>query len=491
MKKWIAMLLSVVLLVLPFAGLADSPAELMDKAITDGLTLETLVTLEAGSLPLDESVAKPVADLVNALSLRLVKAAAGHQVFALQLDGQDALRVDTERADGVDYVASNWLGDKTLAFAEGDTEKISVRLAQLFSSVTDMNEEALQGILSGEATNDLDLSDMDVTPLTDYFTAMMNRVEIKDVTEQPSDCDPAAKVVTLTLTVDDIADFYEALFKTLRSSEKMMDLLNTYAQQASVNGESMTVEEAFDKFPAEIRALKSQFEDIPVAIYVDKADEVVKVVTSMNIQPEDGDAVKADFVLNRVSSGDIGKTYDATLTMDDTALLKITVASNLDGTSTATLVDGFALDLYDGAEASEDKLLLELAYAVEKDYREETSGKTVNAALYFRPDTTSDPLKLTLKGTDSASYLEGAATRSEEYKLYLGDETDALLTFRKSTNTVDALETLADSDAVRPGDMDDTAFQTWLNGLLTSVQSGAIKALQLLPASVLQLMMNN
>ena len=97
MKKWIAILLSVVLLVLPFAGLADSPAELMDKAITDGLTLETLVTLEAGSLPLDESVAKPVADLVNALSLRLVKAAAGHQVFALQLDGQDALRVDTER----------------------------------------------------------------------------------------------------------------------------------------------------------------------------------------------------------------------------------------------------------------------------------------------------------------------------------------------------------------------------------------------------------
>ena len=210
----------------------------------------------------------------------------------------------------------------------------------------------------------------------------------------------------------------------------------------------------------------------------------------MNIQPEDGDAVKADFVLNRVSSGDIGKTYDATLTMDDT-LLKFAVASNLDGTSTATLVDGFALDLYDGAEASEDKLLLELAYAVEKDYREETSGKTVNAALYFRPDTTSDPLKLTLKGTDSASYLEGAATRSAEYKLYLGDETDALLTFRKSTNTVDALETLADSDAVRPGDMDDTAFQTWLNGLLTSVQSGAIKALQLLPASVLQLMMNN
>ena len=242
MKKWIAMLLSVVLLVLPFAGLADSPAELMDKAITDGLTLETLVTLEAGSLPLDESVATPVADLVNALSLRLVKAAAGHQVFALQLGGQDALRVDTERADGVDYVASSWLGDKTLAFAEGDAEKISVRLAQLFSSVTDMNEEALQGMLSGEATNDLDLSDMDVTPLTDYFTAIMNRAEIKDVTEQPGDCDPAAKVVTLTLTVDDIADFYEALFKTLRSSEKMMNLLNTYAQQATVNGESMTVE---------------------------------------------------------------------------------------------------------------------------------------------------------------------------------------------------------------------------------------------------------
>ena len=42
MKKWIAMLLAVMMLVLPLAGLAEAPEELMDKALDDGLTLEIL-----------------------------------------------------------------------------------------------------------------------------------------------------------------------------------------------------------------------------------------------------------------------------------------------------------------------------------------------------------------------------------------------------------------------------------------------------------------
>ena len=36
MKKWIAMLLAVMMLVLPLAGLAEAPEELMDKALDDG-----------------------------------------------------------------------------------------------------------------------------------------------------------------------------------------------------------------------------------------------------------------------------------------------------------------------------------------------------------------------------------------------------------------------------------------------------------------------
>ena len=43
MKKWIAMLLAVMMLVLPLAGLAEAPEELMDKALDDGLTLVTTV----------------------------------------------------------------------------------------------------------------------------------------------------------------------------------------------------------------------------------------------------------------------------------------------------------------------------------------------------------------------------------------------------------------------------------------------------------------
>ena len=54
---------------------------------------------------------------------------------------------------------------------------------------------------------------------------------------------------------------------------------------------------------------------------------------------------------------------------------------------------------------------------------------------------------------------------------------------------MDAPASLAEGEVVTPGTMDDTAFQTFLNQELTTITSSGTKMLQLLPESVLQILL--
>ena len=133
MKKWIAMLLAVMMLVLPLAGLAEAPEELMDKALDDGLTLETTVSFSAGNLPFGEEINTPVADLLNALSFYHLENENDQSVFAVRLSGEDALRVETQLdVDDRDYFKFNWLGDSVLSFNESELETTMKRIVEGF-----------------------------------------------------------------------------------------------------------------------------------------------------------------------------------------------------------------------------------------------------------------------------------------------------------------------------------------------------------------------
>ena len=85
MKKWLAALLAVMLLALPLSGLAESPDELMEKALDAGLTLETQISLIPGNLPFGEDINTPVSDLLSALSIYQLSSREGRNAFALQL----------------------------------------------------------------------------------------------------------------------------------------------------------------------------------------------------------------------------------------------------------------------------------------------------------------------------------------------------------------------------------------------------------------------
>ena len=492
MKKWIAMLLAVMMLVLPLAGLAEAPEELMDKALDDGLTLETAVSFSAGNLPFGDEINAPVADLLNALSFYHLENENDQSVFAVRLSGEDALRVETQMdVDDRDYFKFNWLGDSVLSFNESELETTMKRIAEVFAAAMGMDKESLQSVLSGAVNADmdvddaLDLDDMDAQPLMDFIASLSERAETADVTEQPADCDPAVKAITITITAEDLAQFYEILFTMVRSNEELMSVLSTYGS-ATLNGESMTVEEMMDRFPAQIREHKDQIPDIPLAIYLDADNGLVKMTESMTMAVDDSEPVTAEFVVNR-NTAEIGVTYDATLTAvqgtDSNVMVKVSVLTD------SKTTDDVSMAVYALGSEQADTEMFRLSYAAQKNYAADKAERHSTVTLRFRPEVDAEALELTLKNDTTAAYDGKAFSKSAEHKLYLSDESDPLVTMTRTTATVDAPASLANGEAVTPGTMDDADFQTWLNGALTNLTSGATKALRLLPASVLQVIL--
>ena len=244
MKKWLAALLAVMLLALPLSGLAESPDELMEKALDAGLTLETQISLIPGNLPFGEGINTPVSDLLSALSIYQLSSREGRNAFALQLSGKDAFRVDWEDADGRFYVLSNWLGEDAISFNDEELAATITRLSELMGEAANVSAEELNKALSSLEISQPEFTEEEIAKVTDYIQTLMERVEVSEVTQQPRNCDAAEEMLTLTLTAEDIAQYYEVVFDIMLQNEEMMNFLHQLNVTATVDGEAMTVEEA-------------------------------------------------------------------------------------------------------------------------------------------------------------------------------------------------------------------------------------------------------
>ena len=217
------------------------------------------------------------------------------------------------------------------------------------------------------------------------------------VTEQPADCDPAVKAITITITAEDLAQFYEILFTMVRSNEELMSVLSTYGN-ATLNGESMTVEEMMDQLPAQIRERKDQIPDIPLVIYLDADNGLVKMTESMTMAVDDSEPVTAEFVVNR-NTAEIGVTYDATLTAvqgtDNNVMVKVSVLTD------SKTTDDVSMAVYALGSEQEDAEMFRLSYAAQKNYAADKAERHSTVTLRFRV---------------------GGVMKKRVVKLYLGDE---------------------------------------------------------------------
>ena len=167
MKKWLAALLAVLLMMLPLSGLAESPDELMEKALDAGLTLETQITLTPGNLPFGEAYNEPLSDMLSALSLYRLSAREGRNAAAVQLSGEDAFRVDWEDTPDRFYFSSNWLGGEVISFNDEEAGAALARLAELMGGAMNVTLEELEEALSVLGTAQPELAEEDLAEIAE------------------------------------------------------------------------------------------------------------------------------------------------------------------------------------------------------------------------------------------------------------------------------------------------------------------------------------
>lgn len=486
MKKWLAALLAVMLLALPLSGLAESPDELMEKALDAGLTLETQISLIPGNLPFGEDINTPVSDLLSALSIYQLSSREGRNAFALQLSGKDAFRVDWEDADGRFYVLSNWLGEDAISFNDEELAATITRLSELMGEAANVSAEELNKALSSLEISQPEFTEEEIAKVTDYIQTLMERVEVSEVTQQPRNCDAAEEMLTLTLTAEDIAQYYEVVFDIMLQNEGMMNFLHQLNFTATVDGEAMTVEEAMEQFPDKIRAQADAIGEIPMTIYLDSNGEPVMLTMDMNIVPEGGEAVAMNFEMTRQTTSDgIGWAANMEISENGAPLAGLTVSYLADSQT----MDVFTLVVVAKQEGADDVEMLNISYLADKDYAADQAKETATLSFSFRPEVDQEALALTLESTTEASFDGTSAALNNTANLYLTGEKEPILTQTRTVASVDAPASLAEGEVVTPGTMDDTAFQTFLNQELTTITSSVTKMLQLLPESVLQILL--
>lgn len=486
MKKWLAALLAVMLLALPLSGLAESPDELMEKALDAGLTLESQITLTPGDLPFGEDINTPVSDMLSALGIYQLSSREGRNAFALQLSGKDAFRVDWESTEDRFYLSSNWLGEDAISFNEEELAAFITRLSELAGSAADITAEELEKAFASMNTQPTGFSEEDIAKVTAYLEALMERVETSEVTQQPRNCDPAEQVLTLTLTAEDIAQYYEIVFDIMLENEELMNFLHQLNFTATVDGEAMTVEEAMEQFPDKIRAQADAIGEIPLSLYVDSNGELVMMTMDMNITSQASTAVAMNFELTRQTTNDgIGWAANMDISENDVPLAGLTASYLMDSQT----MDVFTLVVVAKQEGADDVEMLNISYLADKDYAADTAKNTTTLSFSFRPEVDQEPLALTLESITEAAFDGTDASLNNTAKLFLTGEEEPILTKTRTVTSVEAPASLAEGETVTPGTMDDTAFQTFLNRELATLSASVTKMLQLLPASVLQVLL--
>lgn len=298
MKKIMALLLALMMLVLPVAGGAATTDELMTAA-TQGQATRTSVTFTPGDLSLllgeYESIYE---DVLNTLGLSLYKADDQGSI-SVSLDDTQVLYA----ALGLDetmttYLASNFLGDAPVAVALNEWELLGDKLLELMVATEAMTADEAAAFKANFANAQGNSSAVDAatafvtvdwTPLLTKAMTLAAKAETSAVTEQPENCNAAATRITLSLTPAEVTDLLDETFACLKADENAMAYLESMNENANT-----TMAAQMDRFITELRTA------------ADGSDETLEIVCYMN---EQGDVVKAD-IWTTGGLTSIALTYD-------------------------------------------------------------------------------------------------------------------------------------------------------------------------------------
>ena len=495
MRKITAMLLALLLLALPVMGMAASPAEMIEGAAAAGQPIHTAITFEAGTIPgLDAETAAIFNDIINALGIT-TDIQENQTSFALQLSGEDALTLAWATEGEDTYINSNLLGG-TIAFNATEGDAIIDRLlalaveAEMFTErdVAEVKEAlaqvAEQANVQVEA---IDLENIDMTALLTVVEELMQKVTVGEVTQQPKNSDPAASVITMKLTGEDIAKVYKVIFDVMKNVPQFTQMLES--ADLTMNGEKVTAEEMIAKLPELADQIGAMVQgEIPVEIYLDEAGEPVYGIMSMTMKAEDEEGkeeaitMDMDFARRTVNEG---VTYAVTIRAEDTKDEGVSITADVLETEKLTTTNVGIASIENGVSAP----VITVSVLVNKNYGETESEEDMIVDVVITDDEEEVSFKLDIE-SEAKKISDAEVAYESEIELYVLGLEEELFTINVDQLSGKAVDSIVTADAVRPGAMTDDAFATYVNeDVMGALMNALMGLVQNLPSSVLNLFM--
>lgn len=478
MKKLLATLLALVMLLVPVLSMAES-AMTLDISLSN-VNLTPFLEEEA-----DPSQVEIINDLINALGLTVYSMenedGSMQLGLSLNLSGQSALTLDAQVAEDAILLGSNLLGSDVIAvtpdelietlknnkdallelgLSEEDYDALMEQLPALFSDP-----------MSGLDASAMDLSDLDLTATMEAVQAFAETMQVAEgeLTEQPADCDPATSVAIITMDGN-------AMLKVL--STAMSDIMNTAFFQnytTLMNGMLQAQGEDEVDFAAVVQEMFNKLsikDDVVVTVYADEYGDAVRVEYALTLIADgnEDDALEIDGVLTRLTGDTLTYTLTNKLTVDgETAdvvchfILKSDTSFTVDFTASAD--DEVVYASLDAEMAENGGDLMFIVTVTDEDGNQE--GMRVHEVISEEENTTMVIDYLPLE--DDTPWMTITITVSE---------------------TAEQAK-LDGSNAVRVLSMSEEELNAWIEGLQSNMQIALIGALQLLPESVLNMIMGN
>lgn len=492
MKKFTAVLLALLMMALPVLGMAASPAEMIEGAAAAGQPIHTAVTFDSGTIPgLDAETAAIFNDVIDALGFT-TDTQENQTNFAMQLSGTDVLTLAWATEGEDTYINSNLLGG-TIAFnaTEGDviidhllkmavdadmlTESDVAEVKQLIEQLkTEMNTQV-------EA---IDLENIDMTALLTVVEELMGKVTTGEVTQQPKNSDPAATVITMKLTGEDITKVYKVIFDVMKNVPQFTQALESAS--LTMDGEKVTADEMIAKLPELADQIGAMVQgEIPVEIYLDEAGKPVYGIMSMTMKAEDETiTMDMDFARRTVNEG---VTYAVTIRAEDANDEGVSITADVLETEALTTANVGIASIKNGVSEP----VITVSVLLNKNYGETKSEENMIVDVVVTDSDSGEEISFKIDMDSEAEVLaDGGVQYEAEMDLYILGMEEELFTIEVEQLSGKAVDSIVTADAVRPGTMtEDEVAQYVNNDVMNALMNALMGLVQNLPASVLSLVM--
>lgn len=490
MKKFLSLMLAVMLLALPVASLAEFNFDLLgqQKAMTFSMKFADAnfaALAEAAGEKVEEDEAAVVAivnDLINAIGItgyeQQASADSMQLGYSLTLNGNDALNFQVLlQKDGI-YAASNLLGQDTVMITPDQMDAVlesakaeliaqggtGAELDEAFAPMKEMLENPGEMFSFNMKTNDL--GTMKLTNFLAAFEKIAEKAETADASTAPAGSDKAESAITLKLSKDDITTLLQAFMDDFEATNYGATYVKAMNQNLAF----------FDKSATPDNVLKASTDlmkdDMVVTLYTGADGNVVSATVKAALLEDlnSNDMVDLDMVILNNKVDDQQKvTVTATATEDDEKvdiLFELAMADDNNGTFSCTV--------------TEDDTLVKVNGTIQT-----TADKKVT--MDIKLDVTDDDDKfglgflVTVAETDSSLDMQ--------IKLMSLDGATTYLSILMNYALTDMMPALNTADAVQPLAMSEEEMTAWTTSLQSNMQMELVKMIQYLPTSVLQMIM--